>query len=220
MIGRAEQQGRRPIFVGGTGLYHKALTEGLSAIPEPPADVLDAFKSLSTEQLHETLSTLDPNSAHLQDRQRMIRALSVSQASDKPFSYWVAQPLVGGIGNVLTFAMDPERETLRQRIDKRFEIMMDDGAVEESSSLAQFGLGKEDLPCMRAIGVPEIASWLSGQICREEAVAKAQASSRQYAKRQLTWSRNQMPLAIKLPINDFNEQEMERNISHIFSFLD
>ena len=219
LIRRAEQQGRRPIFVGGTGLYHKALTEGLSAIPEPPADVLDACKSLSTEQLHQTLSTLDPNSAHLQDRQRMIRALSVSQASDKPFSYWVAQPLVGGIGNVLTFAMDPERETLRQRIDKRFEIMMDDGAVEEVQALLNFGLA-EDLPCMRAIGVPEIASWLSGQVGREEAVAKAQASSRQYAKRQLTWSRNQMPLAIKLPINDFNEQEMERNISHIFSFLD
>ena len=98
LIRRAEQQGRRPIFVGGTGLYHKALTEGLSAIPEPPAEVLDACKSLSTEQLHQTLSTLDPNSAHLQDRQRMIRALSVSQASDKPFSYWVAQPLVGGVG--------------------------------------------------------------------------------------------------------------------------
>ena len=90
---------------------------------------------------------------------------------------------------------------------------------EEVQALLNLGLA-EDLPCMRAIGVPEIGSWLSGQICREEAVAKAQASSRQYAKRQLTWSRNQMPLAIKLPINDFNEQEMERNISYIFSFLD
>ena len=149
----------------------------------------------------------------------MIRALSVSQASDKPFSHWVAQPLVGGVGNVLTFAMDPERKTLRQRIDKRFELMMDDGAVEEVQALLNLGLA-EDLPCMRAIGVPEIATWLSGQVGREEAVVKAQASSRQYAKRQLTWSRNQMPTARKLPINDFKEQEMERNISHIFSFLD
>ena len=219
LVGRAHHQGRQPIFVGGTGLYHSVLTQGLSAIPEPPADVVDACKALSIEELRAALCVADPHSGHLQDRQRMIRALSVSQYSDKPFSHWVQQPLIGAIEGVTTFVLDPDREQLRARIDKRFDLMMQHGAVEEVQSLMTQGL-PDDLPCMRAIGVPEITAWLSGHLTQKEAVAKAQASSRQYAKRQLTWSRNQMQSAIKLSVVEFNQQEMERNISHIFSFLD
>ena len=176
LIRRAQQQNRRPIFVGGTGLYHKALTQGLSAIPDPPAEVLDACKALTMEELHTALSAVDPHSAHLQDRQRMIRALSVSQSSNKPFSHWVAQPLVGAVEGVLTFVLDPDREQLRHRIDRRFELMIEQGAIEEVQALMAQCL-PADLPCMRAIGVPEIAGWLSGHSTQEEAVTNPFAES-------------------------------------------
>ena len=219
LLARADQQGRQPIFVGGTGLYHKALTAGLSSIPEPRPSVANACQALEMEALKQALFQIDPASAHLQDRQRMVRALAVSKESGQPFSYWVKKPLEGAVPDVKTFVLNPDRDQLRDRINRRFEEMIAQGAIEEVRQLAEQKLSPH-LPAMRAIGVPELLAFLAGGLTRNEAIQKAQASSRQYAKRQLTWSRNQMKQAIKLPVKSFSAKEMERNISYMFSFLD
>ena len=221
LIAQAQGEGRRPILVGGTGLYHSALTGGLSAMPEPSAETLDAIKAMDMDQLRQAIAQEDPASAHLVDRQRLIRALSVTRGStpDKPFSYWVAQPNVGAVPGVLTFTLDPDRDKLRERINLRFELMVEQGALDEVEGLLARGLDPT-LPAMGAIGVPELGGYLSGECDLDHAIERASAHSRQYAKRQLTWARNQMSSAIKLPVTEFKEQETERYLSKIFSFLD
>ena len=221
LIAQAQGEGRRPILVGGTGLYHSALTGGLSAMLEPSAEILNAIKAMDMDQLRQAIAQEDPASAHLVDRQRLIRALSVTRGStpDKPFSYWVAQPNVGAVPGVLTFTLDPDRDKLRERINLRFELMVEQGALDEVEGLLARGLDPT-LPAMRAIGVPELGGYLSGECDLDHAIERASAHSRQYAKRQLTWARNQISNAIKLPVTEFNEQETERNLSKILSFLD
>ena len=221
LIAQAQGEGRRPILVGGTGLYHSALTGGLSAMLEPSAEILNAIKAMDMDQLRQAIAQEDPASAHLVDRQRLIRALSVTRGStpDKPFSYWVAQPNVGAVPGVLTFTLDPDRDKLRERINLRFELMVEQGALDEVEGLLARGLDPT-LPAMGAIGVPELGGYLSGECDLDHAIERASAHSRQYAKRQLTWARNQMSSAIKLPVTEFKEQETERYLSKIFSFLD
>ena len=221
LIAQAQGEGRRPILVGGTGLYHSALTGGLSAMLEPSAEILNAIKAMDMDQLRQAIAQEDPASAHLVDRQRLIRALSVTRGStpDKPFSYWVAQPNVGAVPGVLTFTLDPDRDKLRERINLRFELMVEQGALDEVEGLLARGLDPT-LPAMGAIGVPELGGYLSGECDLDHAIERASAHSRQYAKRQLTWARNQISNAIKLPVTEFNEQETERNLSKILSFLD
>jgi tRNA dimethylallyltransferase len=189
-----------PLLVGGTGLYFKALTEGLAPVPEIPAELRAYWREqaakLSREALHQELAARDPAmAARLKpaDPQRIVRALEVIDATGVSLAEWQggsAAPLLGA-GEVLPLVIAPEREPLYAAIDARFDRMIENGAIEEVRELLDFGLDP-GLPAMRAHGVRELTAYLSGAVSREDAVTKAKTESRRYAKRQMTWARRFM----------------------------
>ncbi len=197
-----EAQGRQlPIFVGGTGLYFKALTEGLSDMPPVPDEVREQVRreseGLETPELHGLLSERDPETARTlrpSDRLRVQRALEIFAATGRPLvSFHGARepgPLAGR--PLIKLFLAPEREELRRRIDRRFESMMEQGALEEVRALGERNLDPM-LPAMRAHGVPGLLAHLRGEIPLDEAIAKGQGDTRRYAKRQFTWFRHQLP---------------------------
>jgi tRNA dimethylallyltransferase len=197
-VGRA---GERLIFVGGTGLYFKALLEGLSRIPPVPASIRDRVRAetmnRATAELHEELTGRDADTARALkagDRLRILRALEVLAATGRPLSSFQGHrepgPLVGA--DPVRIFLAPDRDWLRRRIDARFESMMGQGALDEARALAARGLDPA-LPVMRAHGVPALLKHFRGEITLDEAVAVGQADTRRYAKRQFTWFRHQMP---------------------------
>nr|WP_255616411.1 tRNA (adenosine(37)-N6)-dimethylallyltransferase MiaA [Microvirga puerhi] len=195
-------QGRKvPIFVGGTGLYFKALTEGLSDMPPVPEAVREAIRQdsegLETPELHRLLMERDPETAETlrpSDRLRVQRALEIFAATGKPLVsfHGVRQPGPLAAGSIIKLFLAPDRDELRRRIDARFVTMMESGALEEVRALGERHLDPM-LPAMRAHGVPGLLAYLRGEVSREEAVAKGQADTRRYAKRQFTWFRHQLP---------------------------
>lgn len=192
---------RVPIFVGGTGLYFKALTEGLSDMPAVPEEVREQVRreseGVETPELHRLLSERDPETAKTlrpSDRLRVQRALEIFAATGQPLVsfHGMRQPgPLDGLPMVKLF-LAPEREELRRRIDRRFLDMMDRGALEEVRALGQRGLDPM-LPAMRAHGVPGLLAYLRGAISLDEAIARGQGDTRRYAKRQFTWFRHQLP---------------------------
>ena len=195
-----ELDGRRPVFVGGTGLYFKALLGGLSDMPHVPDEVREAFRSqlmaAGPEAMHALLARRDPETArslHPQDGQRILRALEVMEASGQPIGFWQARRRAAIIdpASARRIILQPEREVLRHRIAGRFHAMVEQGAVQEVERLLSLS-PDPSLPAMKAIGVPEIASVLRGEQEMADAVAAAITATRQYAKRQMTWFRNQM----------------------------
>lgn len=195
-IADAHDMGKLPILVGGTGLYLRTLIFGIAPVPEIDPDIRAAVRALPVEQAHAALAIEDPAMDHLhpQDTTRIARALEVVRSTGRSISDWQKQ-LVGGIGGQVPVAgaiLLPPRDWLRARCDARFEAMLEQGAIEEVEALRARCLDP-DLPAMRAIGVPEIIAWQDGLIDRETMVTQAQAATRQYAKRQYTWFRNQPP---------------------------
>ncbi|MBM6594538.1 tRNA (adenosine(37)-N6)-dimethylallyltransferase MiaA [Microvirga pudoricolor] len=196
-----QEPGRLPIFVGGTGLYFKALTDGLSEMPPVPDDVREAVRreseGVETPGLHRLLAERDPATAATlrpSDRLRVQRALEVLAATGRPLvSFHNARRpgLLAGIPVVKLF-LEPDREELRRRIDRRFLSMMTQGALDEVRALGERGLDPM-LPAMRAHGVPGLLAHLRGETSLDEAIVKGQADTRRYAKRQFTWFRHQMP---------------------------
>jgi tRNA dimethylallyltransferase len=198
-IEKCRAGGRLPVVVGGTGMYLKTLMEGISAIPDIPDDVKQAGRRLRLEQgndaLYDDLKTKDPEGAAKlkpKDRQRILRAWEVITATGKPLHQWQAdsppQRLVEGAFH--TVLLRPPREDLYAACDRRFEAMLDAGALDEVEALLARDLNPA-LPVMKALGVPELAEFLAGSVSREAAVAKAQQHTRNYAKRQTTWFRTQ-----------------------------
>ncbi len=196
-IARAHAAGTVPILVGGTGLYIRTLLDGIAPVPAIAADVREAVRAMPLPDAYAALQAADPVRAALlnpADSTRIARALEVIRSTGHPLAHWQAQ-LEGGIGESITLAplvLLPEREWLYARCDLRFTLMMEQGAVGEVEALLARGLSTE-LPVMRAIGVPEIAGWLRGELSREEAVQQGQQATRNYAKRQYTWFRRQPP---------------------------
>lgn len=199
-IAEAEAAGRVPIVVGGTGLYFRALTEGLSPIPPVPEEIRTRWRRRAEAEgaaaLHALLKERDPEmAARLRptDPQRLVRALEVLEATGVSLARWQEQPGVAAVrvtaGRALVVA--PEREELRRRIEARFDAMLAAGAVEEVRALLQLGLAP-DLPVMRALGVAPLADLLAGRRSPADAAEAAKAETRQYAKRQLTWLRRNM----------------------------
>jgi tRNA dimethylallyltransferase len=189
-----------PIFVGGTGLYFKALIEGLSDIPPVPDAVRTTIRKDAeqrpTSDLHARLAEEDPETAgRLKpgDRQRILRALEVVAATGRPLSSFQHDRIPGPLAGrpVARIFLAPERPELRARIDGRFERMIADGALDEVAALAARQLDPA-LPVMRAHGVPGLLAHLRGEITLEEAIRRGQADTRAYAKRQFTWARHQM----------------------------
>ena len=194
-----ELDGRPAIFVGGTGLYFRALIEGLSPMPEIPAEIREMWRSRlmaeGSEALHRILMEKDPESAsrlRASDGQRIARALEVFDASGRPISSWQRErttPLVDG-DSAEKIVLEPDRQELARRISERFDSMVAQGALDEVRALNALDLDPA-LPAAKAIGVPELAAYLADEISLDEAATGAKAASRQYAKRQMTWFRNQ-----------------------------
>lgn len=197
----AESQGLLPIFVGGTGLYFRALTEGLSDIPPVPEAVRAELRAWAEGRdpaaLHARLAACDPETAaHLRptDPQRILRALEVFEATGRSLRSFHEERRGAALnsGEVLSLFLAPDRDVLRARIDTRFDGMIAAGAVQEVTRLAERKLDPA-LPAMRAHGVPGIIRALHGDLSMEEAIEKGKADTRAYAKRQHTWFRHQAP---------------------------
>ncbi len=195
------EAGRVPILVGGTGLYFKALTTGLAAVPPIPPDVRSTVRarlqSEGASAMHAELMQRDPATAQrlmVNDRSRITRALEVVLATGRPLSDWHREglpPLITPSRAVKVF-ITCERAELVRRIETRFAAMLQAGAPEEVRLLATRHLDPS-LPAMKAHGVPWLIRHFNGEITIEEAAAGAVMDTRRYAKRQLTWFRNQMP---------------------------
>jgi tRNA dimethylallyltransferase len=203
--------GRLPVLVGGTGLYLKALTEGLSPIPPIPAEVRAAsralWETLGADGFHARLAARDPQTARrlaVNDRQRQVRAWEVLEATGRSITAWQQESGTGASADwrFVVVLLAPERGWLRTRHERRFTAMVQAGAVEEVKALehtlgARGRLGNLTLdgvalPALKAHGVPELRAYLHGIMTLEDAVRRAVLNTSQYAKRQMTWVRHKI----------------------------
>ena len=189
--------GKVPIICGGTALYLNAAQHGISAIPDIPEQlhlqVIAEHRSLGGEAMLNHLKIIDPEiGARLSagDSQRITRAIEVFRHTNRPLSAWQQDPPQGQLsGQFFNISILPDRAELYDRINRRFALMWDKGAVDEVKTLLKRGLAP-NLPVMKAVGVPQIARYLKGEIDQMAAIEEAQTESRRYAKRQFTFFRN------------------------------
>jgi tRNA dimethylallyltransferase len=197
-LAQARSEGRMPIFVGGTGLYFDSLTKGLSPIPAVPEDIRAAtrlhFEAIGRDAFLAELATFDPVIAaklSVSDTQRLLRAMDVLRSSGRPLSHWQAmsgQPVLSGL-QIARYVLAPPREVRNQRIDRRFEIMVKAGALEEAREMSDLD---PVLPAAKALGLPQLRRHLGGEISLSDAIAEAQLATKHYGKRQMTWFRTRM----------------------------
>ena len=199
-IGEAVDEGRVPILVGGTGLYFKALLEGLAPIPDIPEMLRefwrDRLERFGPEALHRELEARDPGMAaklRPSDRQRIARALEVIDATGTSLAEWQGSETIPVLEpeGLAKLVIAPERAPLYAGIDARFDRMIEAGALDEVRALVALGLD-DALPAMRAHGVRELRAYLGGTSSLEDAAAKSKTETRRYAKRQMTWLRRYM----------------------------
>ncbi|MDD3800220.1 MAG: tRNA (adenosine(37)-N6)-dimethylallyltransferase MiaA [Novosphingobium sp.] len=212
-IAALHAEGAVPVLAGGTGLYMRTLLDGIAPIPAIDPAIREEVRALPVGEAYAALQAEDPERAaalNPGDTTRVARALEVIRSTGKPLAAW-QEAHEGGIGGQVALhplILLPPREELYARCDLRFARMMDSGAVEEVEALLARGLDPA-MPVMRAIGVPEIAGWIGGEWSREEALARGQQATRNYAKRQYTWFRRQPPVewpraeAINFTISDY-----------------
>jgi len=221
-VDETRAMGRVPVVAGGTGLYLKALMEGLSAIPEPPIEAREEARSLHAElggeAFRDRLAELDPTAAArlpAGDTQRLIRAYEVVLGTGRTLGDWQKEaPVVAPVtGPFLTIAIVPPRDRLYAAIDARFGRMVEEGGLDEVRRLVGLGLDP-GLPAMKAVGVRELAAFLAGETTLEGAVESAQKASRNYAKRQFTWLRHQFDADLMI-----DAQYSESKKDEIFSFI-
>ena len=200
LLAELAAQDRPALLVGGTGLYFNALTRGLADIPAVPDEVRDTIQSAYDAEgeavFRRRLTEVDPIAAAAitpGDRQRLIRALAVAQATGRALSTWKAdtRPLLAA-DTYDALVVEPPRDRLYAACDARVRLMIDNGAVEEVRALLARNLDPS-LPAMKAVGVPELAAHLTGATTLDQAVTAIRLATRHYAKRQLTWFRNQTP---------------------------
>ncbi len=224
-IAVARAAGRRPILVGGTGLYLRALVHGLAPVPDIPEEVRAEGRALHAavggEAFHRLLATLDAESAarlNPGDTQRLIRAWEVVTATGRRLGDWQQEAeRPADAPRVAAILVMPPRLTLQPIIAGRFAAMVAAGAVEEVRHLAALDVSPE-MPVMKAVGVPEVRRHLDGEWSLEEATAAGSRATQLYAKRQLTWFRHQAPR--DLPFHKIlREQYSERRLPEIFAFL-
>jgi len=219
-IKKLERQNKRAIFVGGTGLYLLALTQGLSDIPPVPDEIRAEVKAVSDTEgadgLRARLMPHDPELAErlgTGDRQRLARAYEVWLATGRPLSDFQTerQPPVLEEGSWIGFALTPPRAALYRKIDRRFEGMLMQGAMAEARALVARGLDPE-LPTMKALGIPWLMAFARGEMSPEEAAENAKRDTRRYAKRQFTWIGRQFPFWTRIP-----SPEMSHRMRVIFA---
>ena len=196
-IARATRAGRIPLLVGGTGLYLRAVTEGLAPVPEIPAEVrqeaIRTHRELGGVAFCDRLAELDPEAARRLfpgDSQRLVRAYEVVRATGLTIGTWHRQAQSAPAYRFGTILLRPPRDRLYATCDARFLRMIDAGALAEAEAIAARRLDPT-LPAMKAVGLPELLSYLRGDVPLDTAIAAAQRSTRRYAKRQMTWFRHQ-----------------------------
>lgn len=194
-IDRAWRARKLPILVGGTGMYLKTLLEGIAPVPPIAEEIRTDVRALPAERLAEILRREDPLMAaklRLGDTQRLARALEVVRGTGRSLALWQKETAGGLLPDIdlSLHLVDLPREQLFARCDRRFEQMLEDGALEEVEALAARRLSSS-LPIMKAIGVPPLLALLAGKLSRTEAIYTAQRDTRRYAKRQQTWFRTQ-----------------------------
>lgn len=197
-IARAREAGLLPVLVGGTGLYLRTLLDGIAPVPPIDPSIREVVRAMPVADAHAELSRLDPSAADRlapADTTRVARALEVIRSTGRPLADW-QKAKIGGIGadiDLMAMVLLPDREWLLARCDARLEAMFAGGAIEEASAVVARADILPAAPVRMAIGVPEIASVLAGASTVQQALAAAQLATRQYAKRQFTWFRNQPP---------------------------
>jgi tRNA dimethylallyltransferase len=210
---------RIPVVVGGTGLYLRALIEGIAPVPDVPEDVRQATRALcreiGTPALHAKLAVRDPAMAaklRPSDSQRLMRAWEVLEATGRSLSAWQDAPREGGVAAAHhAIFVAPPRAELYAACDRRFTAMIEKGALDEVRALLARKLDP-DLPVMKSLGVRELAAHLADDLSLSEAIAKAQTATRHYAKRQFTWFRHQWS-----PDQTLTAQFSERSGNEIFT---
>lgn len=203
LINKILEQGQTPIITGGSGLYIKALTHGLSPMPDVPDDirnkVVARYEEIGAESFYNELMAVDPEMGqrfHVNHKARIIRAMEVLEATGKSLADWqklerLAPP---EHWNFTVEIIIPPRPIQHQRCNDRFLWMMDHGALEEVEHFAsrvEKGEVNENIPLDKALGYKQLLAYLNGEMSKDEAIKKAQAKTRQYAKQQVTWFTNQ-----------------------------
>ena len=196
-IDEAHASGRLPILVGGTGLYVRTLVDGIAPVPAIDPTVRAQVRGQPVEANRRKLAELDPDAAsrlNPSDSARISRALEVAMSTGRTLAHWQSERQ-GGISKDVSLRpliLLPPRDWLYRRCDERFVRMIESGGIEEVERLLDRNL-PSSLPVMRAIGVRELAGLIRGELSREEAVARGQQATRNYAKRQYTWFAHQPP---------------------------
>jgi tRNA dimethylallyltransferase len=218
--------GRVPILLGGTGMYLRSLFDGLAEIPPIPADIRAAARGKLNEEgaggLHAALAVADPRTAASLkpgDSQRLVRAWEVLQATGRGLADWRAVPAGPGLPNrAFRLLLQPPRDRLYARIDRRFEGMIGAGALEEAKAVLARQDIPADAPMRKAHGLPELIQYLKGEIGLDEAIRVGQLNTRHYAKRQTTWFRHQFSPDLVVE-KDLSQQENFNLEAEIFPFI-
>lgn len=222
VLARRTAQGKNVIIVGGTGLYLKALLQGISPIPSIPVEIRTYWRTeaqkCGSQNLHQRLRERDPETAarlRSSDPQRIVRALEVLDATGLSLSAWQnvrSQPLLSS-SHCIRLLLCPDRKELYTRSERRFDSMMQRGALQEAERIQSLSLDPS-LPAMRALGLRPLLKYLKGELSHDDAVLEAKADTRHYIKRQLTWIVSNM-----ITWNKISEQQMERNEAELISFI-
>lgn len=207
IIERAWSEGKLPLLVGGTCMYVKALREGLAAIPPIPSDIRARVRAMDAPALHAALTARGAQAAFKPgDTQRLARALEVLEATGKPIGWWQQHRSEAALPHAdwQTAYLSLPRAELYDRLNRRFVAMMERDALDEVRALMMKELA-DDTPILRAHGVPELMAYLRGSMGYDDAVARSQQNTRHYAKRQMTWLRQQAKDAQVLDASKNNE---------------
>lgn len=183
---------KTPILVGGTGLYLRTLIEGISEIPATPITAEEPFRNIPAPELHKQLQQVDPTLAeklHPSDTQRLTRALAVHAFTGTPLSVWQQIPPKAPPYSFQKLALNPERESLYANIEKRWNLMLENGLLEEITALKEDGYTL-DMPGLQGLGIPDLYDYLENGVTLEQASLSTIQGTRNYAKRQVTWLRN------------------------------
>ena len=192
------QQGKLPIVTGGTGFYIESLINGMSPIPETKSEIKDKVKKIFDEEgvagAYEYLQKIDAEAArkvNQNDSIRVRRAIEIFEDSGKSIVAWFEEPMIKPLDEAefKVVLLLPKLTDIEKKCSKRFDIMIENGALDEVRSLLSKNIA-DDMPVMKAIGVPELKDYIDGKKTKEEAIVLAKLRTRQYAKRQLTWFRN------------------------------
>jgi len=190
LLNRIFETNPTAILVGGSGLYQKAVTEGLDSFPEIPVDIRKKYneilKNTGIKALQELLKHKDPRayaSIEIQNPRRLTRALEVVETTGKSFTYFQNQPKKARQFKVIKIGLDAPREIIYERIEKRVDVMIANGLVEEARRLHSY----QHFNALQTVGYKELFAFFENRITLAEAISEIKKNTRRFAKRQLTW---------------------------------